>query len=308
MTATSETAVSPVTAEAPVTMSAFLDHDMLGEGPYWLPERALLSRVDIHGGDIVLLDPVTGVHERHPVGKPIAFAIPRRGGGYVAGIGMTVTLLDGDFRATPLVDIGPERDTNRFNDAICDAQGRLWAGTMSAKRPRDLGTGEAALYRFDPDGSYEEVLGGLTLSNGMDWVDDGHGLLHIDSDAHRIDRYDVDLEAGRISGRRTIVEFDPGLGLPDGMTVDVEGGMWLAFFGSGQVRRYDASGAEQVRYTLPVSCPASVTLGGEDLRDLFVVTSSHRLTEAEAQVQGLAGSVLRIRVEVPGRPPYLFAG
>jgi sugar lactone lactonase YvrE len=296
------------TNDQPTTMSAFLDHDLLGEGPYWLPERGLLSRVDVHGGDIVLLDPVTGVHERHAVGSPVSFAIPRRAGGFVAGIGMTVTLLDDDFTATPLVDIGPERDTNRFNDAICDAQGRLWAGTMSAKRPRELGTGEAALYRFDPDGSYEEVLPGLTLSNGMDWVDDGHGLLHIDSDAHRIDRYDVDIDAGRISSRRTVVEFDPGLGLPDGMTVDVEGGMWLAFFGSGQVRRYDASGAEQVRFALPVSCPASVILGGADWRDLFVVTSSHRLTEEEARVQNLAGSVLRIRVDVPGRPQYSFAG
>lgn len=296
------------TIGSPTTMSAYLDHDLLGEGPYWLPDRGLLSRVDIHGGDVVLLDPVTGVHERHPVGKPVAFAIPRTSGGFVAGIGMTVTLLDEDFEATPLLDLGPERDTNRFNDAIADAQGRLWAGTMSAKRPRDLGAGEAALYRIDPDGAHEEVLGGLTLSNGMDWVDEGHGLLHIDSDAHRIDRYDVDVEAGRLSGRRTLVELDAGLGLPDGMTLDAEDGMWVAFFGSGQVRRYDAAGQESIRYHLPVSCPASVTLGGPDLRDLFVVTSSHRLTEDEAKVQNLAGSVLRIRVDVPGRPQHSFGG
>ncbi|MDX6324122.1 MAG: hypothetical protein QOK15_476 [Nocardioidaceae bacterium] len=292
----------------PAAMTAFLDHDMLGEGPYWLPGLRLLSRVDIHGGDVVLCDPVTGEHRRHHVGNPVAFAIPRAGGGFVAGIGMTVTLLDEDFEPTPLVDIGPERDENRFNDALCDAQGRLWAGTMSAKRPRDLGTGEAALYRFDPDGAHEEVLSGLTLSNGMDWVDDGHALLHIDSDAHRLDRYDVDVDAGRLSNRRTVVEFDHALGLPDGMTVDSEGGIWVAFFGSGQVRRYDATGAEQVRYTLPTSCPSSVMLGGDDLRDLYVTTSSHRLTEEEAQRQNLAGSVLRIRVDVPGRPQYPFAG
>jgi sugar lactone lactonase YvrE len=292
----------------PATMTAFLEHDMLGECPYWLPEHGLLSRVDIHGGDVVLLDPLTGQHERHHVGNPVAFAIPRSGGGFVAGIGMTVTLLDEDFDARTLADIGPERDTNRFNDAICDARGRLWAGTMSAKRPRDLGTGEAALYRFDPDGSYEEVLSGLTLSNGMDFADDDHTLLHIDSDSHRIDRYDVDVDRGRISDRRTVVDLDPELGLPDGMTVDAEGGMWVAFFGSGNIHRYDAAGTEVVRYTLPVSCPASVILGGSDLRDLFVTTSSHRLTDDEARVQNLAGSVLRIRVEVPGRPQHSFAG
>jgi sugar lactone lactonase YvrE len=142
----------------------------------------------------------------------------------------------------------------------------------------------------------------------MDWLDDGHTLLHIDSDAHRIDRYEVDVEAGRLSGRRTFVEFEPEIGLPDGMTVDAENGLWLAFFGSGQVRRYDAEGREDVRYTLPVSCPASVILGGDDLRDLYVTTSSHRLTPDEAAVQQLAGSVLRIRVPVPGRPQHSFAG
>jgi sugar lactone lactonase YvrE len=221
---------------------------------------------------------------------------------------MEVRLLDVDLNAVPLLDLGPQRADNRFNDAVCDARGRLWAGTMSTKRPRDLGTGEASLFRIEPDGAQEEVLSGLTLSNGMDWLDDGNTLLHIDSDAHRIDRYDVDVEAGRLSHRTTFVDFDPELGLPDGMTVDSEDGVWLAFFYGGQVRRYDARGREDVRYSLPVSAPTSVTLGGDDLRDLYVTTSSHRLTPEEAAVQQLAGSVLRIRVQVPGRRQFHFGG
>lgn len=296
------------TVGSPENMTAFVHKDLLGEGPYWLPDAGLLSRVDIHGGALVTCDPTTGVHHSTPIGAPAAFAIPRQGGGFAVGVGLTVRLYDADLNPTPFVDLGPERPDNRFNDAVCDAQGRLWAGTMSTKRPRDLGTGEAALYRIDPDGSYEPVLDNLTLSNGMDWLDDGNTMLHIDSDQHRIDRYEVDVAAGRISGRTTWVEFDPAIGLPDGMTVDSENGVWLAFFGSGQVRRYDADGNEDIRYELPVSCPASVMLGGADLRDLFVTTSSHRLTPEEAAVQQLAGSVLRIRVDVPGRPQFSFGG
>lgn len=296
------------TSGTPEVMSAFLDRDLLGEGPYWLPETGTLSRVDIHAGDLVTLDPGTGVHRRYPVGAPAAFAIPRRAGGFAVGVGMEVRLLDAEMDPAPFVDLGPRRADNRLNDAICDARGRLWAGTMSTKRPRDLGTGEASLFRIDPDGACEEVLTGLTLSNGMDWLDDGGTLLHIDSDAHRIDRYDVDVEAGRISGRSTFVDLDPEAGLPDGMTVDAEGGVWLAFFFGGQVRRYDAGGNEEIRYTLPVTCPSSVMLGGGDLCDLYVTTSSHRLSDEEAAAQPLAGSVLRIRVPVPGRPQFRFGG
>jgi sugar lactone lactonase YvrE len=296
------------TIGSPETMTAFLAKDMLGEGPYWLPESGLLSRVDIHGGALVTCDPTTGVHTSTAIDTPAAFAVPRRDGGFAVGVGLIIQLYDAQLRATPFVDLSAEHQDNRFNDAVCDARARLWAGTMSTKRPRDLGTGEAALYRIDPDGSHERVLDNLTLSNGMDWLDDGHTMLHIDSDAHRIDRYDVDVDAGRISGRTTFVEFDPEIGLPDGMTVDSENGLWLAFFGSGQVRRYDSAGNEDIRYLLPVSCPASVMLGGADLRDLFVTTSSHRLTPEEAAVQQLAGSVLRIRVAVPGRPQHSFGG
>jgi sugar lactone lactonase YvrE len=293
---------------SPETMTAFLDKDLLGEGPYWLPDQGLLSRVDIHAGDIVTCDPVTGEHRRHHVGAPAAFAIPRRSGGFVVGVGLEVRLLDAGLAETTLLDLGPKRVENRFNDAVCDARGRLWAGTMSTRRPRDLGTGEASLYRIDPDGAHEEVLTGLTLSNGMDWLDDGHTLLHIDSDAHRIDRYDVDVDAGRLSGRSTFAEFDPEIGLPDGLTVDAEGGVWLAFFYGGQVRRYNSLGHEDVRYLMPVTAPTSVMLGGADLRDLFVTTSTHRLTPEEAAVQQLAGSVLRIRVAASGLPQHHFGG
>jgi sugar lactone lactonase YvrE len=293
---------------SPAHTTAFVARDLLGECPYWLAGSGLLSRVDIHGGDLVTCNPATGEQVRHPIGAPAAFAIPRRDGGFVVGVGLNVSLLDESLQSTAFLDLGPERIENRFNDAVCDARGRLWAGTMSTKRPRELGTGEASLYRIDPDGAHEEVLTGLTLSNGMDWLDDGHTLLHIDSDAHRIDRYAVDVDAGRLSARSTFVEFDPDIGLPDGMTVDADDGVWVAFFGSGQVRRYDAAGREDVRYTLPVSCPTSVTLGGSDLRDLYVTTSSHRLTSEEAAVQQLAGSVLRIRVPLAGRPQHHFAG
>jgi sugar lactone lactonase YvrE len=287
-------------------LTAFVSDDLLGESPCWNADRGILSRADIHGGALVECDPVTGEHRRHQLGTPLGFAIPRAAGGYVAGIGLTVNLVDADFEVSLLVDFSEVRPDNRFNDATCDGQGRLWAGTMSAQKPRKQG--DAALYRVDPDGAYEEVLSDLTLSNGMDWLDDGSTLLHIDSDAHRIDRYDVDVDRGRLSRRRTFTELEPDDGLPDGMTVDVDNHVWVAFFFGTEVRRYDPEGAEVQRIRTPVSCPTSVAFGGPDLADLFVTTSRHRLSTEDAAVQQLAGSLLRYRVGVAGRPSHRFAG
>lgn len=286
--------------------SAFFADDLLGEGPHWDEDREVLSRVDIHGGRLRICDPVTGEQSTQSLEAPAAFAIPRRDGGYVVGIGMTVVLFDRYGERTTLLDLSAERRQNRFNDAVCDSRGRLWAGTMSSHRP-DRIPGDAALYRIDPDGAYEVVLPGLTLSNGMDWPDDGT-ILHIDSDAHRIDSYDVDVEPGRLGRRRTLTEIDPSAGLPDGLTLDDEGSIWVAFFGGSEVRRYAADGVETARLPMPVSCPTSVAFGGADLGDLFVTTSRHRLSEAEAARQPLAGSLLRLRPGVRGRTGYRFAG
>lgn len=284
-------------------VSVFLADDLLGESPFWNHETGVLSRVDIHGGRLRTCDPATGTQTSADFDAPLSFAIPRRTGGYVIGLGLRVVLLDDGGSTRTLADLSDVMPANRFNDAVCDAHGRLWAGTMSLERPRATGT--AGLFRIDPDGSYEQVLDDLTLSNGMDWPDP-NTLLHIDSDSYRIDRYPVDAD-GRLGARSLFAATGTEDGLPDGLTIDAEGGVWVAFFGGGVVRRWAPDGREVDRIRLPISCASSVAFGGADLGDLFVTTSRHRLTEEQAVRQVLAGSLLRLRPGVRGRTGHFFA-
>ena len=283
-------------------VSVFMADDLLGESPCWNPETGILSRVDIHGGRLRTCDPVTGVQSSQDFEVPLSFAIPRRAGGYVIGLGLRVVLLDDDGTTRTLVDLSDAIAANRFNDAVCDGRGRLWAGTMSLERPRAIGA--AALFRIDPDGSHEQVLSDLTLSNGMDWPDPDT-LLHIDSDSYRIDRYPVTAD-GRLGDRSLFAETGAQDGLPDGLTIDADGGVWVAFFGGGVVRRWAPDGREVDRIRLPITCASSVAFGGPDLGDLFVTTSRHRLTEEQAARQVLAGSLLRLRPGVRGRAGHFF--
>jgi len=297
--------------------------DELGEGPVWLPATEELLRVDIAQGEIVVrgdaprcnaagedaargnaargdaasVDAVRGGAERRRgLGLPVGFALPIASGGFVAGAGRTlVALTDLDAEPERLAEVERGRDANRFNDAACDPRGRLWAGTMSTTRE----TGAAALYRIEPGGEPAVALAGVTVSNGLDWNLDATRLYYVDSVTQRVDAVDFDVDRGRLGARRPFAAIAPDDGLPDGLTVDAEGGIWLALFGGGAIRRYRSNGALEAHIALPVTHPTSLAFGGPDLGDLYV-TSARR--------DNRGGALLRLRPGVRGRPATPFGG
>jgi sugar lactone lactonase YvrE len=270
----------------------------LGEGPYWDAAAARLSYVDIDAGIIHELDPTTGDEERVSVEAPISFAIPVGGGGRkVCGTGVDLTLLDAAHREFGRRSVEPDRPGNRFNDGKADPAGRLWCGTMSLSRT----TGAAALYRLDSSGLVT-VTPAVTISNGLDWDVERQRMYYIDSPTQRIDVFDFDITTGGVEGRRPFATIDPDDGLPDGMTLDADGGVWVALFGGAAVRRYDPDGSLSDVVGLPVTHPTCPVFGGPDLALLFVTTSRHKLTDGERAEQPLAGALLVIDAGVRGRP------
>jgi sugar lactone lactonase YvrE len=277
--------------------------DELGEGPVWLVEPERLLRVDINEPAIVLRDRFGESERRHRVAGPVGFALPAAAGGFVAGVGRELQWL-ADLEADPrrLHSVEPDRTGNRFNDAACDPCGRLWAGTMSTTRT----PGTAALYRIEGDGEPEVAVAGATISNGLDWNLDATRLYYVDSLTQRIDAIDFDVDRGRLGARRPFATIDPGDGLPDGLCVDTEGGVWIALFGGGAIRRYRPDGRLDAHVALPVSNPTSLAFGGPDLSDLYVTSARHRLTASQLAREPLAGSLLRLRPGVTGRPVKAF--
>jgi sugar lactone lactonase YvrE len=220
----------------------------------------------------------------------VGFALPAKRG-LIAGIGRTLVALDPGPRE--LGSVEPGLTENRFNDAVVDPLGRLWAGTMSTTRT----PGAAALYRFTGDGPPERAIGGVTISNGLDFDRDATRLYYVDSLTQRVDAIDFDLDRGTLGARRPLIAIDPTDGLPDGLCVDAEGGIWLALFGGGALRRYLPDGRLDAHVALPVTHPTSMAFGGDDLRDLYV-TSARR--------SPLGGSLLRLRPGVAGRATGRF--
>jgi sugar lactone lactonase YvrE len=272
--------------------------DLLGECPVWLPEAGLLQRVDITGSAIVRLDVASGHEVRYATDGHVGFALPAAGGELLAGVGRRLVRLAALGAPGEVVaEVEPGVTENRFNDAALDPTGRLWAGTMSTVRTR----GAAALYRVSPAGAVERTIAGATISNGLDWNADFSVMYYIDSTTQRIDAIAFDLDRGRLGARRPFAAIDPRDGLPDGLTVDAEGGVWLALFGGGAIRRYLPDGSLDAEIRLPVTNPTSLAFGGTDLSDLYVTSAKHRLTPEQLAGEPLAGSVLRLRPGVRGR-------
>ncbi|MFE3185025.1 SMP-30/gluconolactonase/LRE family protein [Streptomyces violascens] len=252
----------------------------LGEGPTWDPATGRLIWVDILSSRIHTYDPADGRRTVMATEQHVGAAKPRAGGGLVVNLRDGVGLYgpDGGFRWL-LHDPVPGR---RANDAAVAPDGALWAGTMRY----DEAPGGGTLTRIAADGSAAEILGDVTVSNGTGWSPDGRLMYYVDSPTRTIDVFDFDGELAY--NRREFASVEAGAGYPDGLTVDAEGGVWVALWDGGAVRRYAADGSLDQVVELPVRRPTACAFGGPDLTDLYITTAR----VGQGAPHPLAGSVL----------------
>jgi sugar lactone lactonase YvrE len=268
-----------------------------GEGPVWSPTWGGLRWVDMLAGDVLSLADDGTVSRRH-VGDVAAALRPRRDGGAVIGIerGFALEDADGTLRALPPVWSDPGI---RMNEGGCDPDGRFWCGSMAY----DQRPGAGSLYRLDPDGTVAVAFGGVTISNGLDWSPDGSLAYYDDTPTHQVAVFDYSSEAG-LTGRRTFVQLADDEN-PDGLTVDAEGGVWVALFGAGVVRRYTADGRLDGVVEVPAAQVTACTFGGPALDRLYITTSRENLPP---DADPLAGALFAVDPGVAGRPVRKFAG
>jgi len=106
-----------------------------------------------------------------------------------------------------------------------------------------------------------------------------------------------------LSDRFALCDHD---GLPDGLTLDAEGGLWLAVWGSGELRRYTPDGRVDTVVSLPVTQVTSAAFGGPDLSTLYITTARENFTPADRAAQPHAGDIFACTPGVTGRLPFLF--
>lgn len=280
--------------------------DLHGEAPLWNIDDGRLWWTDIHGRRLHRHDPRTGQDDVLALPDRLcSFAFiegdaARIVAAFADGIGfLDLRTLQVDWIARP-----EQGNTGRrFNDGRVDRAGRFWVGSMVEDATR-AAADSAALWRLDGDGRFGVQVDGVRISNGLCASLDGRTLYFADSLRGSIDAFDLDPASGALGARRVFARIDAGE--PDGSTIDREGCMWNANWGTGQVLRYSPQGEVLQVIDVPVDQPSCVAFGGEDLRTLYVTTSPLGLSPQARARQPLAGHVFAYNAGIEGLPESRF--
>lgn len=277
----------------------------LGEGPSWDEKSGQLYWVDIEGKRLHTYDVKKGTAATVSFDQRIGAAVPRRSGGVV------MAMQDGFYAYDPqsglafLGNPSGRKEETRFNDGKCDAAGRFWAGTMSLyDKP-----GQGALYCLETDLTIRTVIEDVTCSNGLAWSPDNRTMYYIDSPTRKVMAYDYNLATGQIDNPRVAVEVTEKGALPDGMTCDAEGMIWVALWGGYGIRRWNpVTGELLLRLDVAAEQSSSCVFGGEKLNELYITSARKGIAESALAEQPHAGGLFVYPTEVTGLPTYAFGG
>jgi sugar lactone lactonase YvrE len=276
----------------------------LGEGPVWDAGAEVLWWVDSEAGAVfhgrLDGDRIT-VAGRRDFGEKVGSVAPSADGGLLVAGERQVHVVDPAGRLVDSIRVLDDAVQSRLNDSACDPRGRFLVGSVRL----DTRSGQERLVSIDSDRVVRVVADGITVSNGIGFSPDGATMYYVDSRPGEVLAYDYDLATGSASGRRVVFE---STGTPDGLAVDVDGNIWVAFFGEAVVRCLTPGGAVVHVIEVPVPHPTCPEFAGAGLETLVVTTALLKMSEDERAASPDSGAVFVADPGVRGLPAVSWAG
>jgi gluconolactonase len=262
------------------------------EGPVWDSARGLYFS-DVSNGGVHWLDRAGSVSLVVPKRRGIGgMALHAKGGLVLGGRDIVHVMPDGSTRSLLSLDAIP--GATGFNDLTTDEAGRIYVGSLAFRVFGGEAPKPGHLHVIDLDGSMRTLSDGVLLTNGLGFSPDGRRLYHSDARAGLVRVYDVNAD-GSVGPWRTFASLGPN-GVPDGLKVTNDGSVWVADAHGGRVAVFDANGGHRQDVAVPLPMVTSLCFGGDDLRDLYIVTGSRGGPSEDC------GSIFVTRVDVAGLP------
>jgi xylono-1,5-lactonase len=266
------------------------------EGPR-TDEQNRLYYSDVRGGGVFRRNPDGRIETLIPERKSVGgIALNESGGLIVTGAGLAYW----EERTGRIRDIFSEWEGKRLfglNDLTIDDSGRIWVGSFGCdinKFDFKSTPPPGSLFRVEPSGKITKLWEGIEVTNGLGFSPDRKLLYHSDSTTHAVWAYEVRSDQS-VSDRQLFARLPEGM--PDGLTIDAEGAVWVAVVGGpGELVRFKPNGTLDRRLKVPAKTVTSVAFGGPDMRDLYAVTANN------SNDRELRGTVFRTRSDVPGLP------
>ena len=265
-------------------------HD-LAESPFYDPRTKKYSWVDIDAGRL-WISSNSGERYHFELGQLIGAAVPgEKCGSYVLAAGDGLYLYS-DGKAEQFCDLsGVYPPQMRSNDAKADPAGRLWFGS-SGRVSNEM---NGALYRYD-NGAVTVMQAETRIANGMAWSSDKTRFFFSETLCRAVFVYDHDNESGEIHDRRVLFEVEKGL--PDGMCIDADDNLWVAFWDGGRIEKRSTETGEKLdEIQLPAQNITSCCFGGDEF-DTLLITSSGAGLDGKYD-----GCLFRCVTDVQGKAP-----
>ena len=277
---------------------------IIAESPTWSPPDGSIYWIDVKKPALYRRNREGDVQSWQLESEVGAFALTENP--TVAVVALRTGVFDLDLETGQTVLLAPppfDPDLMRFNEGICDAEGRFWIGVMFDPLPGQSAKDVTApLHCFTRARGLVAEPDTAELHNGAAWSRDGRNLMLAHSKQGIIYRRPYDPAAGRIGPGEPFAHVPAATGVPDGSAMDEDGCYWCAIHGGGVLHRYDNNGRLIGVVDLPVSQPTMCGFIGDALAEMVVTSAPDKLTPEPRSHPPMAGSLLRFSPGVRGVP------
>jgi sugar lactone lactonase YvrE len=269
----------------------------LGESPLWHSERKSCFWVDIENGILYEYSWLKKTTRFWKFNYRLPLVLQGEANKLILALDAKIARFDLETEQIEwLVDVETGSET-RCNDGACDAQGRLWVGTMHLEQKHEAG----ALYCIENNLKVHKKLSNTTISNGIAWSLDNKRLYFIDSPTQVVQSFIFEQKTGEIIFEKNVISIPHEMGSPDGMAIDEEGMLWIAQWGGFGIYRWNPRNGNLIeKIEVPVPQVSSCAFIGENLDYLLITTARENMKDEELKRYPKSGDVFLVRVGVRG--------
>ena len=282
----------------PMVEHVYSSQDEIGESPIWSSAEQALYWLDTEGHCVHRLEPKSGAYQRYNTELALTAIAFCETSGWLSATKQGLYHWDRLFTEYRFLgDPVAKKPAVRFNDAVVDRQGRWWAGTLNEEQ---LPAADGELFCMTSASTVTSMAAGFSVANGISWNPDGTRLYISNMFQHKVEVFSQDPATAQLSQRRTFINFSEADGMPDGLTVDAQGYLWVGLWGGWKICRYSPQGVLDLTIHLPVANPTRCTFAGPDLTQLYVCSARFGLDDAEKKQQPMAGDLFKIDLDIQG--------